>query len=533
MRTTRPPALRRLIASACLLATLATVGAARAQESFNWSTQAGIASLDPAAAGDSATRNVLLNVYESLVRQDRQSQIEPELAVSWTALSPTVLRFKLRPGVRFHGGEAFTAKDVVFSYKRSTSPSSDIRGKLRAIKDVRAVDDLTVDIEGFRPNPILLNDVAWLPVFSEEWATRNGAAVPADNRRTGTENHASRHANGTGPFKVAAYETDVKVELERNPQWWDRRSDNLKTATLLPIKSASTRVAALLSGRVDLIAPLPPQDEARVNATPGYTTVRVPEARVVYLGFDQAREVLINSSVKDRNPFKDVRVRRAFSRVIDTPLLQRTVMRGVAEPVDVLIPRGVVGWDPSFAERPPVDLALARQLLAEAGYPNGFSVTLDCPTEGIMNAEQLCVAVAGMLGKVGIQVNLAMQPVALHVGKLARKETSFFLHSWGTNLDAQGTMDMIMSTPNPAGGFGLWNVGSYSNEALDRQMRAAGAEMDPARRRQMVVEALRRFREDVGAIPLHQQVLLYGVSKKVQFSPRVDDAIQLRWVTVK
>ena len=524
---------RRGIISAFALATLMLCGGnALAQHTLRWATQAGISTLDPAAAGDSATRNLLLNVYEGLLRQDKELRVEPELATSWTVVSPTLTRFTLRPGVVFHNGDPFTAADVVFSFKRATAPTADIRGKLRAIKDIRAVDAMTVEVETHRPDAILLNELMVLPIMSQAWATKNGAADPADNRRSGKENFATRNANGTGPFKVVSYETDVKVELVRHDRWWDKRTDNLAGATLLPIKAAATRLAALLSGQVDLIAPISGQDEPRVRNAPGYDVVRAPEARVVYLGFDQSRDVLLYSSIKDRNPFKDVRVRKAVARAIDTGLIQSVVMRGASIPLDAMIPPVVDGWDPSFAIRPPADLALAKRLLTEAGYPNGFTVTLDCPNEGIANAEQVCIAVVGMLGKIGIKVDLLAQPRLLHAGKLGRRDTSFFLHSWGTNtFDAHATMDMLMFTPGP--GVGTWNVGSYSNESLDRSIRAISSELDMSKRRKMMVQALQSFREDAGAIPLHQQVLLYGVNKKVQFSPRADDALQLRWVTIK
>ena len=528
-------ALRRpfsLLQACTFAALLAAAAPAAAQHTLRWATQAGISSLDPAAAGDFATRNLLLNVYEGLVRQDRQLKIEPELATAWETVSPTVTRFKLRPGVVFHDGDAFTAADVEFSFKRATSPTADIRGKLRSIKEIRATGPLVVEVETHRPNPTLLNELTVLPIMSRAWATRHGATDPADNRRSGTENHATRRANGTGPFRVVSYETDVKVELARHDKWWDKREHNLDGAVLLPIKAHATRLAALLSGQVDLIAPLATPDEQRVKGSPGHQVVRVDEARVVYLGFDHARDVLLNSSVKDRNPFKDRRVRQAMALAVDTALLQRVVMRGASTPVDALIPSVVNGWDPSFARRPPASVEQARQLLKEAGYADGFSVTLDCPNEGIVNAEQLCVAVVGMLGKAGIKVDLVAQPRNLHAGKLGRRETSFFLHSWGTNtFDAHATMDMLMSTPAP--GVGTWNVGAYSNPALDELLKASAAELDSAKRSRQLTQALQMLRDDAAVIPLHQPVLLYGVSKKVQFTPRADDAIQLRWVTLK
>lgn len=519
----------KLLAAAGLALAAVT---AQAQHVLRWAPQTGVATLDPHASGDLITRNVLLNVYEGLVRFDKDMKIEPELALSWSQVSPTVMRFSLRPGVVFHDGSPFTADDVVFSFQRATSGTSDIRAKLRGIKAMRKVDALTVDVETHKASPTLLRELLALSILSRSWAEKHQSVEPADNRRSGKENFATRNANGTGPFRIAAYETDVRIEFAPHEKWWDKREHNLSRVVLTPIGAAATRIAALVSGQVDLITSVSVQDEPRLRASPDLETVRVSEARVVYLGFDQGRNELLYSSVKGRNPFRDARVRRAFAHAIDVQLLRDKVMRGAAEPVGAMIPASVDGWDASFSRRPSYDLAAAKKLLAEAGFPGGFGITLDCPNEGYVNVEPLCVAIAGMLGQAGIKVDVAMLPRTQFFGKIGRRETSFFIHSWGTNtFDAHATMDLLMFTPGK--GVGTWNVGSYSNPEVDRLITAIASEMDSAKRHAMMVRALQLHRDDVGAVPLHQQVLTYGTAKKVRFTPRPDDAIQLRWVRIQ
>ena len=523
------------MAGAAALAALLAVGQASAQapaHTFRWAPQTGVSTLDPHASGDTITRGIMQNIYEGLVRQDRDLKVEPELALTWSQVSPTLWRFKLRPNVVFHDGSPFSADDVVFSFRRASSGTSDIRARLRMVKEMRRVDAHTLEVETHKPAPIMVKELLIFPILSRVWAERNDSVDPADNRRSGKENFATRNANGTGPFKVTGYETDVKIEMAANERWWDKREHNLARVVLTPIRATPTRVAALLSGQVDVIMPVPEQDEPRIRAAAGYQIMEGPEGRVVYFGLDQARNELLYSSVKGRNPFKDVRVRKAFAHAIDAGLIKDKVMRGASTPVFALIPTMTDGWDATFTQRPAPDSALARRLLAEAGYPNGFTITLDCPNEGYMNVEQICVAVAGMLARIGVKVGVLSQARTAYAGKIGRRDTSFYIHSWGTQtFDAHSTIDLLLFTPGQ--GVGTWNIGSYSNSEVDRLITAISSEMNPGKRREMMIQAQKIAREEVGVIPLHQQMLSYGVSRKVDMVQRADDALQLRWVRMK
>lgn len=519
--------LAGISAAAIWSATLAPVQA----QTFRWATAASIATMDPHASGDTTTRNIMINVYEGLVRLNEKSQLEPELALSWEATSPTTWRFKLRPGVKFSDGTPFTAEDVAFSFKRATMASSDIRAKLRAIKEMKVVDDLTIDAITHAPNPILAQGVLiFMPILSHTWAEKNAAVEPADNRRTGKENYATRNSMGTGPFRITAYGVDGRIEMVPNENWWDKKEHNLTKAIISPISSDSTRVAALLSGEIDLITPIPMQDVPRVKESPAFYILSQPEARVVFLGFDQWRDELAASSVKGKNPFKDVRVRQAFAKAINADLLAEKVLQGAGQPLFAMIPPEATGWTPAFKQRPAFDINEAKKLLGDAGYPNGFSVTLDCPSDGLANmGEPVCVALTGLLARIGVKVDVLLQKQAVYAGKIGKRETSFYIHSWGaTTFDALATMELTMLSYGD--GVGTWNVGGYSNADVDKLIVAAGSEMDVEKRKEMLTQALEIHRSQVGTLPLYQPTLTYAASKKFSVTSRADDAVQLRWV---
>lgn len=517
--------------SLCITVSLTAIANA---QTFRWAPPASVATMDPHASGDTTTRNILINDYEGLVRLSQKSEIEPELAVSWEAVEPTVWRFKLRPNVTFHDGSPFTADDVVFSFKRATASSSDIRAKLRAIKEMRKVDDLTVDAITHAPNPILAQGVLlFMPILSQTWAKKHDAMDPADNRRTGKENYATRNANGTGPFKITSFGVDGRIEMVPNESWWDKKEYNFQKVIISPIASDATRVAALLSGEVDLITPIPQQDVPRVKDSKDFQILTTPDARVVYLGMDQWRDELKASSVKGKNPFKDIRVRQAFMKAINMDLVRSKILMGAGLPVYAMIPPQADGWVDTFRDRPAADPAAAKKLLSDAGYPNGFSVGMDCPNDGLANmGEPVCVAITGMLARVGIKVDVQLQKQAMYAGKIGRRDTSFYIHSWGaTTLDALATMGSTMVTFGD--GVGTWNVGGYSNPEFDRLVKAAESEMDRGKRRELMTKALTLHRDDVGTIPLYQPMLTYAARSNVTIVPRLDDAIQFRWVKFK
>jgi peptide/nickel transport system substrate-binding protein len=398
---------RALIAGAALLALAAAAPAADAK-SFKWANDGDANSMDPYARNETFLLSFTQNIYDPLIRRDGDLRLEPALATEWTQASPTVWRFKLRANVKFHDGAPFTAEDVVFSFTRATSGGSNIKSYFASVKEARKIDDLTVEMETHAPNPILPEEITGWGIMSKAWAEKNGAQIAADLTKR-EENFATRNANGTGPFMLASREADVKTVLVPNPNWWDKAEHNLTEVTFFRIANDATRVAALLSGEVDFVYTVPPQDMARIAGTQGLKLAQGPEQRTIYLGFDQDRAELQESSVKGKNPFKDRRVRQAFYHAIDMEAIRTRVMRGQANVSALMMGPGVNGFSEAQNRRLPFDVEAGRRLLAEAGYPNGFEVGMDCPNDRYINDEQICLAVTAMLARIGIKVNLNAQ----------------------------------------------------------------------------------------------------------------------------
>ncbi len=522
--------LRRFAALSALALAMATAAPGVKAETFRWAFQSNIGGLDSMSTGDSSTRNFLRNIYDGLTRFGPDLAIEASLAESWELKSETLWSFKLRPNVKFHDGSPLTADDVVFSFKRAMSGASDVKPRLATIKDIRKAGPLEIEIETTGPSPTLLNDLTYMDIFSAAWATANGAAEPIAASTRG-ENYATRNANGTGPFKVAKFDVATGVELLPHDGWWGKKEHNLTRAIFVPISNDSTRVAALLSGQVDMSFPLPEQDAPRVRASANHQVLTTPEDRVIFLGMDQSRDELLYSNVKGKNPFKDQRVRQAFYQAIDTQLIREKVMRGASFQVGSLLTKTAFGWDKSMDERLPYDPAAAKKLLTDAGYADGFTVTMDCPTDRYTNDQQICVAIVGMLAQVGVKVDLLAQTRNLYFAKIGKRDTSFYLHGWGAGTDGQSIMQLLMHTPGPR--IGSWNVGNYSNPKVDDLIARIGREMNTEKRLALFKEAFDIHRAEVGVIPVHGQMLTWGVAKKVTLRQRADDYLDLRYVTVK
>lgn len=520
-----PIAFRRMLAVAALCSGAAMPAAA--QTTFRWAAQGDISALDPHSFAQELQISLLQNVYEGLVRRDRELRLEPGLATEWAPAGPTAWRFRLREGVRFQDGSPFTAEDVAFSFRRASGPSSGIASIVGGITAVKVVDPLTVELETPGPNPVLPQEITnWL-IMSRGWAAQHGTEEAGNLRR---ETYATRHANGTGPFRVESWQAEQHTVLLVNPGWWDRREHNLDRVEFRPIRSDATRTAALLTGAVDLMFPIPPQDVARVAATPGVRVLQGPELRSIFFGFDTSRDELLYSDVRGSNPLRDARVRRAINLAIDRQAIRRTVMRGAATPIGTLAVPGVEGHFPDL-DNIPFDPAAARTLLAEAGWPTGFSLGLDCPNDRYVNDEAICTAVAAMLSRVGIRIRLNLQPTATYFARLNQRDTSFFMVGWtpGT-YDAHHTMRFIVHSRDPERRLGSWNFGGYSNPRVDDLIGRIGVEFDREARRGMMREVWTILREDGGFVPLHQQALAWGVRDGVELTQRADNYVNLRWV---
>lgn len=521
--------MRRLALAAALACS--TTIAAHAQV-FRWANDGDVNSMDPYTRQETFLLAFNANIYEPLVRRSRTMGLEPALAERWEQPSPTVWRFHLRRNVNFSDGTPFTADDVVFSVERTRAPGSNMSSVLATVKQVSKVDDYTVDFETTVPNPIFLQEITNWAMMSRAWAEKNNAARPAD-LTTREENFATRNAMGTGPFVLVSREPDRRTVLARNPNWWDRPTHNVERAELNIIANDATRVAALLSGEVDFVYTVPPQDVQRIANAPGVRIIQGPELRTIYLGMDQMRPELLKSDVRGKNPFQDVRVRRAMAMAVDTTAIQRTVMRGQSRPTGLLYGPGVNGFREQDDVRYPYDPEQAKRLLGEAGYPNGFGVTLDCPNDRYVNDEAICTAVVNMLARIGVRVTLNAQTRVRFFAEVnaPRYNTSLYLLGWTpATSDAHNSLFSLAGSRN--GSRGVFNNGGYSNAQLDTLIDQIGVETDAAKRQDMISRASRIIHDDAGYIPLHQQQIVWAARNGFEVVQTADNYFQLRHVRV-
>jgi peptide/nickel transport system substrate-binding protein len=492
--------------------------------------QGDVLSLDPHSLNEAVQLAFLNNVYESLVTRDKDLKVTPSLAVAWRLTSPTVWQFDLRKGVVFHDGAAFTAEDVVFSINRARGEGSDVRAQLGTVKEVRKTGEFQVEIETSAPNPILPDVITNILILNKAWAEANNATRPVD-RRKGVENAASFRANGTGPFRVRERQPGVRTVLGTNLRWWSPRTTALEEVVFMPIANDSTRVAALLSGEVDMIDPVPLQDIARVKAGRGLSVLQSPESRIVFLGFDQKRDELLVSNVKGKNPFKDQRVRQAVYQAIDMDTITSKVMRGLAKPTGAMIAQGIRGHTTAMEQRLAHNPEASKKLLADAGYPEGFEVGFNCPNDRYVNDAEICQAVAANLARVGIKTKLQTESKTTYFPRALKRDVSMFMLGWSpAGYDAHNLLYTVLATPN--GAQGQWNFGAYSNPALDALTQRIQTETNDAKRNALIAEALAIHAKDVGHVPLHQQMVTWGMKSNVSAYQRADGFMLFKWVNV-
>ena len=504
-----------------------------AAATFRWANDGDANSMDPYTRSETFLLTFTQNIYDPLVRRNRDLKVEPALAESWEQPNSRTWRFHLRHNVKFQEGQAFTADDVVFSYKRATGPGSQINSYFQAVKSVNKVDDYTVDFITGEPDPIFLEEITSWVIMSKAWCEEHGATEAADLTKS-TENFATRHTNGTGPFILVLREPDRRTTLRNNPDWWDKPEHNLTEVTFNVINNAATRVAALLSGDVDMIYTVPPQDMERLNRTQNMKLLVSPELRTIFLGFDVSRPELLKSDVKGKNPFQDRRVRQAFYQAIDINAIKQRVMRNQSRPTGLMYGPGVNGFTEASDVRYPYDPEASKKLLADAGYPNGFGVTLDCPNDRYVNDEAICQAVTAMLAKANIRITLAAQTRLKYFAEISNPDyrTSFYMLGWTPNTyDAHNSLFNLLGSRN--GTRGVFNDGGWSNKEFDSLLDAIAVETDPAKRQQQILAASKIAQDDVATIPLHQQTVVWAAKSNIQLQQLADDTFPLRYVQVK
>jgi peptide/nickel transport system substrate-binding protein len=526
--------MQRLFTTTALVTAL-TLSAAAALDAkpFRWATQGDPQTMDPHSQNEGLTNSMNGQVYDTLVKRDKQLGFAPGLATSWERTGPLSYRFKLRPNVKFHDGSTFNADDVVFSVNRAKMDTSQIAAYAIALGDPKKVDDLTVDFVMTKFNPVFMDHMVAIFIMDKEWSEKNGVQKPLDYKNK-QELYTSLNANGTGAFQLVSRQPGIKTTYKRNPNYWGKIEGNVTEIVYTPISQDGTRLAALLSGEVDFILDPPPQDIARLRARPEVKVIDGAENRSVFIGFDQGRDELLYSDVKGKNPFKDVRVRKAMYHAVDIETMKTRLMRGQSFPTGGITPAPIGAFnDPALESRLPFDLNLAKKLMAEAGYPNGFSFTLDCPNNRYIQDEEICQALAAMWAQIGLKVRVNGMPRANYFPKLEKLDTSAYMLGWGGAVtDAETTLTPVLRN-RAAGGIGLYNYGNYKNDKLDKLAADSSVEPDPAKRTALVKAALAEHKEQVHHIPLHRQVIPWAARANVEATHRADNWLEVSWINVK
>lgn len=523
--------MRKWLLAAALAAGLGVAGADA--RTVRWSASGDPNTMDPHSQNLGTVTMVLQQIYDPLISRTRDLGLAPGLATRWEQQEPTRWRFWLREGVKFHEGQAFSADDVVFSVTRAQQPTSNYGIFVDTIDRAVQVEPLVVDIITRVPDPILPNKIASLMIMSRSWAEQHNSTRP-QNTRQREEMHTTRNTNGTGAFRLQAREPDVRTVLVRNEDWWGWREEtnregNVTEIVYRPISSDATRIAALLSGEIDFVLDPPLQDLNRLRQAQGIRVLEGPEVRTIFLAMDVHRDRLLYSDVTDRNPFKDLRVRRALYHAIDIQAIHRTTMRGQSVVTGTFFPPQVNGYSREEDVRLPFDANRARALLAEAGYPNGFGFTLDCPNNRYINDEQICQAIVAMWARIGVRAQLNAMPLGPFFAKIQREDTSMYLLGWGVpTLDALYSFQSLVRTRDGGQGNGIWNYGRYSNPRMDQLIEIMVNQSGDARNA-AIREALRIYREDVPHIPLHHQMIPWAMRANLQIPHMANNQPYFRW----
>ncbi len=523
----------RKIALMCAGAlTALAVGTAVQAKTFKWSSASDIPTLDIHSQNNALGNGVHASIYDALVYYNSKTfKPEPQLATEWKLLNPTQMRFTLRKGVKFSDGSPLTADDVVFSLMRSMAKTSNYAVFAQGFDKAVKVDDHTVDILLKAPTPTLVNQLTELRIMSRAWAEKNKSLEPKDIK-TPEETFAHRNAMGSGPFMVKEWQPDQRLVLVANPHYWGKNPGNVTEIVYTPIKSQATRLAALLSGETDFVLDPSPQDLGRLRSNADIKVMDGVENRTLFLGMDQHRDELVGSSVKGKNPLKDVRVRKSLYQAIDINAIQRVTLRGLGEPTGTLISPQVNGWTKKTDARWPYDVKAAQQLLAEAGYPQGFEVDFACPNNRYINDEAVCQAITAMWARAGFKAKLRTLPLVTYFPMIQRYEASIYMLGWGVpTFDALYSLQSLVRSVG-AGGDGNYNVGRYSNPQMDALIERVKVETDLKNRNDLIEKALVLSHEDVSHLPLYNQVIPWVMKKNIEVVHRADNRLDWRLIKV-
>lgn len=516
---------------AALLATTALTAGAVSAETLRWARAAEALTLDPHSQNEGPTTTLMHQIYEPLIVRNMEGALEPGLATSWapSETDPNVWVFEIREGVTFHEGQAFDAEDVVFSLNRALTEQSDFKELLTGVTEVRAAGEFTVEVETDGPNPLLPNNLTNIMMLDAGWSAENATEAVQDYA-AGEDTYAARNTNGTGPFILQSRTADVETVMTANPDYWGIGEFPLAVSEIVftPIQNPATRVAALLTGEVDFIQDVPVQDLARVDGADGMGLATAPQNRVIFFGMNVGDEDLTLDNVDGANPFADLRVRQAMEIAINREAIQQVVMRGQSQPAGVIAPPPINGWTAELDEYPAYDVEAAQALMEEAGYGDGFSVQLDCPNDRYINDEGICQAIVGMMAQIGIDVTLSALPRAQHFPLIANSETDFYMLGWGVpTYDAEYVFNFLYHTRTD--NRGSWNGTRYSNPQMDEMIASLTSNTDLEARNQTIADLFAMAEEEVIYLPVHHQVLNWGISDDWSTVVDADDQVKFKY----
>ncbi|WP_299872580.1 ABC transporter substrate-binding protein [uncultured Cocleimonas sp.] len=450
--------------------------------------------------------------HDPLVRWAQDLSFEPRLATSWERTDENTVRFKLREGVKFHSGNTLTAADFKWTFDRLKT-SKDFKGIFSNFKALNVIDDNTIDLVTDGPYPLVMHTATYIfPMDSKFYAGKDANGKDKAEIVKDGASFASSNTSGTGPFKVTSREQGVKVVFDRFADYWDKDSKgNVSQVILTPIKDNQTRVAALLSGDVDFIAPVAPNEFGQIEANDKVQLVTMAGTRVITFQLNQER----------RKEFKDQKVRQAMTYAVNNEGIVQKIMKGFATTAGQMSPKGYLGYNESL--KPRFNLEKAKQLMSESGYPDGFSVTMMAPNNRYVNDEKIAQAVAAMLSKINIKVDLKTMPKAQYWPEFDKRAADMMMIGWHSDTeDSANFYEFLAMTPNKETGMGAYNSGNYSSKMVDETTMKANKETDDTKRAAMLKSIEKQIYDDAAFIPLHWQNLAWASRKGVNIKPIVN-----------
>ncbi len=460
-------------------------------------------SLDPHEQLSSGTLQMSHLVFDPLVRWGADLQFKPRLAESWEQINDKTMRFTLRKGVTFHSGNPLTTADVKWTFDRLMN-SPDFKAIFESFVDLKVIDNYRFDLITKTAFPLVLNSAAYIfPMDSKFYSGLDDKGQDKGLLKKHGETFASRSASGTGPYIVTERQQGVRVEFKRFPNYWDKQSPgNVTNIVLTPIKEGPTRVAALLSGDVDFIYPVPPNDHVLIDRSAQADLVTLGGTRLIHLQLNQNRVAA----------FKDKRVRQAVDYAINNAGIVEKIMKGFATPAGQQSPKGYVGHVEAL--KPRYDLKKAKALMKEAGYEKGFSVTMLAPNNRYINDAKIAQAVAAMLAKIDIKVDLRTIPKAQYWPEFDARSADIMMIGWHSDTeDSANFTEYLTACADKKTGWGQYNSGGYCNPEVDNLVKAAGKETNSAKRARLLQDVERILHDDAAIIPLHWENLAWGASK--------------------